>query len=169
MISYICNHVTSGLWNKPGSQIDAIQATACIMIVHIMFPYLMPSLLPPSTLPDDPRNKYNEWLMCVKKNEGDETKCYLPRLHAKSMCPGDWVGPLSAGTCLNRFSRSKSCFITIVAHSCPSHVCLRVRDVCCSKRSGTRTARRAPSRAWAMARRRSTKPSRNCFATPTYQ
>jgi hypothetical protein len=37
------------------------------------------------------RNKYNEWVLCLKKQEGDETKCYVPRMYAKSMCPGEWV------------------------------------------------------------------------------
>ncbi|GAB5033576.1 cytochrome c oxidase polypeptide vib [Nannochloropsis oceanica] len=36
-------------------------------------------------------NKYNEWVLCLKNNEKDEAKCFLPRFNMRELCPGEWV------------------------------------------------------------------------------
>jgi len=38
------------------------------------------------------RQKYNEFVLCVKKNEGDEGACLKQKQMAYSICPDDWVG-----------------------------------------------------------------------------
>jgi len=30
-------------------------------------------------------------VLCLKKNEKDEAKCFLPRFNMRELCPGDWV------------------------------------------------------------------------------
>jgi len=37
------------------------------------------------------RNKYNEWVHCLKTNEKEESKCYLPRFNMRELCPVEWV------------------------------------------------------------------------------
>ena len=37
------------------------------------------------------RQRYNEYVLCVKKNHGDEITCQVARQHAKSICPDEWV------------------------------------------------------------------------------
>lgn len=41
--------------------------------------------------PSPCRNKYNEWVLCLKKNDKDESKCFLPRFNMRELCPGEWV------------------------------------------------------------------------------
>ncbi len=38
------------------------------------------------------RTKYNEWVLCLKKTDGDEDACAKARSWASSICPIDWVG-----------------------------------------------------------------------------
>lgn len=40
------------------------------------------------------RNKYNEWMLCLKKNDKDESKCFLPRFNMRELCPGEWVSSM---------------------------------------------------------------------------
>ncbi|KAJ1451570.1 cytochrome c oxidase, subunit VIb [Pelagophyceae sp. CCMP2097] len=35
-------------------------------------------------------NRYNEWVMCLKKTDGDEDACKVMRQFAMSICPDDW-------------------------------------------------------------------------------
>jgi hypothetical protein len=37
------------------------------------------------------RQKYNEFVLCVRKNGGEETACREARQLAVSICPNDWV------------------------------------------------------------------------------
>ena len=37
------------------------------------------------------RQKYNEFVLCVKKNGGDEDACKTQRQLARSICPDEWV------------------------------------------------------------------------------
>ncbi|KAJ8611666.1 hypothetical protein CTAYLR_007891 [Chrysophaeum taylorii] len=36
-------------------------------------------------------NRYNEWVMCMKKTEGDEDACKPMRQLAISICPDEWT------------------------------------------------------------------------------
>eukprot|EP00638_Chattonella_subsalsa_P019835 CAMPEP_0117872092 /NCGR_PEP_ID=MMETSP0950-20121206/10880_1 /TAXON_ID=44440 /ORGANISM="Chattonella subsalsa, Strain CCMP2191" /LENGTH=76 /DNA_ID=CAMNT_0005724805 /DNA_START=61 /DNA_END=291 /DNA_ORIENTATION=- len=36
-------------------------------------------------------NLYNEWALCVKKNEGDTDACLKARQAADSVCPDEWL------------------------------------------------------------------------------
>ncbi|KAF0738708.1 hypothetical protein AaE_008841, partial [Aphanomyces astaci] len=35
--------------------------------------------------------RYNEWALCLKKNDDDEDACKHKRQYAKSLCPGSWL------------------------------------------------------------------------------
>mmetsp|Transcript_4613 Transcript_4613/g.5050 ORF Transcript_4613/g.5050 Transcript_4613/m.5050 type:complete len:95 (+) Transcript_4613:61-345(+) len=35
--------------------------------------------------------KYNEFVLCIRKNNGDETPCNVKRQQALSICPLEWV------------------------------------------------------------------------------
>lgn len=35
-------------------------------------------------------NRYNEWVLCLKKTDGDEDACKPMRQFALSICPDDW-------------------------------------------------------------------------------
>mmetsp|Transcript_20289 Transcript_20289/g.20407 ORF Transcript_20289/g.20407 Transcript_20289/m.20407 type:complete len:90 (+) Transcript_20289:95-364(+) len=35
--------------------------------------------------------KYNEFVLCLRKNDGDESVCVKPRQLAHSICPDEWV------------------------------------------------------------------------------
>lgn len=35
--------------------------------------------------------KYNEYVLCLKKSEGDEEGCFAMRRAALSVCPPEWV------------------------------------------------------------------------------
>lgn len=35
--------------------------------------------------------KYNEYLICLKKNDDDEDACLKARQYALSVCPSEWV------------------------------------------------------------------------------
>mmetsp|Transcript_17085 Transcript_17085/g.25270 ORF Transcript_17085/g.25270 Transcript_17085/m.25270 type:complete len:88 (+) Transcript_17085:37-300(+) len=35
-------------------------------------------------------NLYNEWMLCMKKNDLDEEKCMTPRFVADTFCPDEW-------------------------------------------------------------------------------
>lgn len=37
------------------------------------------------------RQRYNEYVLCAKKNHGDETTCQQAKQHARSICPDEWV------------------------------------------------------------------------------
>ncbi len=37
------------------------------------------------------RQKYNEFVLCMKRSEGDEEKCGDARMLAVQICPEDWV------------------------------------------------------------------------------
>jgi hypothetical protein len=37
------------------------------------------------------RNRYNEWIMCLKGTSGDEDACKGVRQMAHSICPDEWV------------------------------------------------------------------------------
>ena len=37
------------------------------------------------------RQKYNEYVLCLKKNGGDEDECKKAKQFAYSICPDDWV------------------------------------------------------------------------------
>ena len=41
------------------------------------------------------RQKYNEFVLCLKKNEGEEDACLKQKQLAFSICPDDWVGYLA--------------------------------------------------------------------------
>lgn len=45
----------------------------------------------PSPSTPNNRNKYNEWVQCLKTNDKDDTKCYLPRFNMRELCPVEWV------------------------------------------------------------------------------
>eukprot|EP00924_Labyrinthula_sp_SR-Ha-C_P004663 maker-scaffold_1-snap-gene-7.39-mRNA-1 protein AED:0.40 eAED:0.40 QI:140/1/1/1/0.5/0.33/3/78/78 len=61
--------------------------------------------MPESTLkatPRDPRfpntnqsqhcwTRYNEWILCLKKTEGDEDACKESRFFAEDICPNEWI------------------------------------------------------------------------------
>lgn len=49
------------------------------------------------------RNKYNEWVLCLKKNDKDESKCFLPRFNMRELCPGEWVSIHLCMVALNVF------------------------------------------------------------------
>ena len=38
------------------------------------------------------RQRYNEYVLCAKKNKGDETNCQKAKQDAASICPDEWVG-----------------------------------------------------------------------------
>lgn len=40
------------------------------------------------------RQKYNEFVLCIRKNNGDETPCNVKRQQALSICPLEWVSSL---------------------------------------------------------------------------
>jgi len=40
---------------------------------------------------DHDRNLYNEYALCVKKADGDESACYQARYLARNICPNEWV------------------------------------------------------------------------------
>lgn len=51
------------------------------------------------------RQKYNEFVLCLKKNDGDEDECKRARQLALSICPSEWVSfllffTIDAGTVL---------------------------------------------------------------------
>jgi len=57
---------------------------------------LLPLLMPPSPDPASPRlrpprNRYNEWVLCLKGTDGDEDACKGVRQMASSICPVEWV------------------------------------------------------------------------------
>ena len=37
------------------------------------------------------RNRYNEWIMCLKGTGGDEDACKGVRQMAHSICPDEWI------------------------------------------------------------------------------
>jgi len=52
--------------------------------------------MPPSPDPASPRlrpprNRYNEWVLCLKGTDGDEDACKGVRQMASSICPVEWT------------------------------------------------------------------------------
>mmetsp|Transcript_6793 Transcript_6793/g.8576 ORF Transcript_6793/g.8576 Transcript_6793/m.8576 type:complete len:80 (+) Transcript_6793:198-437(+) len=54
------------------------------------------------TTPRDPRfpntnqsqhcwTRYNEWVLCLKRTEGDSAGCFKTRKFALSICPNEWI------------------------------------------------------------------------------
>ena len=37
------------------------------------------------------RNRYNEWIMCLKGTDGDDAACKGVRQMAHSICPDEWI------------------------------------------------------------------------------
>jgi len=64
-------------------------------LIYFLFavtvPVYDPSGLTPLLFSLTSRNKYNEWVLCLKNNEKDEAKCFLPRFNMRELCPGEWV------------------------------------------------------------------------------
>lgn len=54
------------------------------------FPLLVLMRLHPLTR----RQRYNEYVLCAKKNHGDESTCQQAKQHARSICPDEWVSLL---------------------------------------------------------------------------
>ena len=138
-------------------------------------------LPPPWPLPT--RNRYNEWVMCLKGTDGDEDKCKPVRQMAMSICPEDWVSAkaiqrskhsLRPGTALVWLPlTSHGVLATLAKRICgcahggrstvvalwsspsqaPPHVDLLPRLPPRSTPAGTRSARRASSRASSSAAR----------------
>lgn len=42
------------------------------------------------------RNRYNEFVMCLKKTDGDDEACKPMHQLAVSICPDDWVSEADA-------------------------------------------------------------------------
>ena len=72
------------------------------------------------------RQKYNEFVLCLKKNEGEEDACLKQKQLAFSICPDDWVGYLANNDIafdISPFIRLLSLILPLLScHVMSSHV-----------------------------------------------